>query len=249
LTVAPLAAAQRARRKSAPPPKDQAASQKQIDLAKEAAQSRANLIATTKAYQGSLEKLLALQVEEEKRAAELVQKRRALLELGVIAKRELEESQTAIEEARGKTETTRQRMREADQLLAEVAAAEYLARLPVEPPGAYRATLLLIRYTGFNRWSLTEVARVDAFFRGRFGRPLPVSAFGQTETHTRLGFDHREGLDVAVHPDGLEGQALIEYLRGQGIPFIAFRSAFPGSATGAHIHIGRPSNRVVAPIS
>jgi hypothetical protein len=30
-------------------------------------------------------------------------------------------------------------------------------------------------------------------------------------------------------------------LRRAGIPFIAFRSAVAGAATGAHIHIGQPS--------
>jgi hypothetical protein len=50
-------------------------------------------------------------------------------------------------------------------------------------------------------------------------------------------------MDVAVHPDSAEGRALIAYLRGNGIPFIAFRSAVPGSATGAHVHIGYPSHK------
>ena len=59
-----------------------------------------------------------------------------------------------------------------------------------------------------------------------------------------MGFDHRHAIDVAVHPDSPEGQALIFYLRGEGIPFLAFRQAVPGSATGAHIHIGRPSHRL-----
>jgi hypothetical protein len=52
-------------------------------------------------------------------------------------------------------------------------------------------------------------------------------------------------MDVAVQPDSPEGEALMAYLRSQGIPFIAFRHAVPGSATGAHIHIGRPSHRIV----
>jgi hypothetical protein len=67
---------------------------------------------------------------------------------------------------------------------------------------------------------------------------------GQTATHRKLGFDHRHAVDVAVHPDSAEGQVLMHYLRSEGIPFIAFRSAVPGSATDAHIHIGRPSPRI-----
>ncbi|HUK91767.1 MAG TPA: hypothetical protein VLZ81_15295, partial [Blastocatellia bacterium] len=67
---------------------------------------------------------------------------------------------------------------------------------------------------------------------------------GQTPVHDKLGFDHRDALDVAVQPDSAEGEALMAYLRSQRIPFIAFRHAVPGSATGAHIHVGRPSHRI-----
>jgi hypothetical protein len=58
-----------------------------------------------------------------------------------------------------------------------------------------------------------------------------------------LHFDHRNAIDVALHPDSKEGRSLLEYLRQAGIPFIAFRNAVPGAATGAHIHIGKPSPR------
>ena len=50
-----------------------------------------------------------------------------------------------------------------------------------------------------------------------------MSALGQTPTHDRLGFDHRNAVDVAVHPDSVEGRALLDHLRDQGIPFLAFR--------------------------
>jgi hypothetical protein len=58
-----------------------------------------------------------------------------------------------------------------------------------------------------------------------------------------LRFDHRDAIDVALHPDSLEGRTLLGYLRHAGIPFMAFRNAVPGAATGAHIHIGRASPR------
>jgi hypothetical protein len=48
-------------------------------------------------------------------------------------------------------------------------------------------------------------------------------------------------MDVALHPDSKEGQTLLNYLRQAGIPFMAFRGAVSGAATGAHIHIGNPS--------
>lgn len=84
---------------------------------------------------------------------------------------------------------------------------------------------------------------IKGFFVSKFGRTLPVSAFGQTRLHNRLGFDHRNGVDVALSPDSVEGRALLGKLRGFGVPFIAFRKAIPGIATGAHIHVGNPSRR------
>ncbi|MFY9556142.1 MAG: hypothetical protein WAV20_08950 [Blastocatellia bacterium] len=84
---------------------------------------------------------------------------------------------------------------------------------------------------------------IKGFFVSKFGRTLPVSAFGQTRLHNRLGFDHRNGVDVALHPDSVEGRMLLGKLRGFGVPFIAFRHAVPGIATGAHIHVGKPSRR------
>jgi hypothetical protein len=84
---------------------------------------------------------------------------------------------------------------------------------------------------------------IKPFFLSKFGRTLPVSAFGQTRLHSRLGFDHRNSIDVALSPDSAEGRALIGKLRGFGVPFITFRKAIPGIATGAHIHVGRPSPR------
>jgi hypothetical protein len=75
---------------------------------------------------------------------------------------------------------------------------------------------------------------------------LPVSAFGQTALHDRMGLDHRNALDVAVHPDSPEGRALMEHLRSLGVPFIAAWGAIPGSTSGAHIHVGQPSPRLTA---
>jgi hypothetical protein len=84
---------------------------------------------------------------------------------------------------------------------------------------------------------------IKPFFLSKFGRTLPVSAFGQTRLHSRLGFDHRNSVDVALSPDSREGRVLMNKLRAFGVPFITFRKAIPGIATGAHIHVGRPSPR------
>jgi hypothetical protein len=213
-------------------------------LAEAASQSRANLLSASSAYRESLEKLLELQRQDEARAADMVGKRKELLDLGVISKRDLEDGERALAEAQGKIAETMKRMAEVDNLVAEVNTAEELAKTSAERPGLYRSTGLVIRYAGASRWALGDIAKVDAFFRLKFARPLPVSAVGQTVTHNQLGFDHREAVDVAVHPDSAEGQTLINYLTSQGVSFIAIRGAIPGSATGAHVHIGPPSKRV-----
>ena len=92
-------------------------------------------------------------------------------------------------------------------------------------------------------WSLADAKKVENFFFTKFGRQLPTSAFGQSEIHDRWGLDHRQGMDVGLHPDSEEGIALVNFLRTEKIPFLVFRHSIPGVATGPHIHIGRPSHR------
>ncbi len=254
LLIAPAAVAQKSKRKRAPktqpaistqsnPPVSEA---EKKQLSEAAAQSRANLLAASTAYRESLERLLALQKQDEERIAASIEKQRQLLNLGVIAKREIEENEQLLGAARSRVAETQKQLGEVDHLVAEVNAAEELAKMPPAPLGIYRSAGLLVRYVGASRWALGDFGKVDAFFRLKFGQPLPVSAIGQSGTHNRLGFDHHEAIDVAVHPDSDEGKELINYLASQGISFIAIRGAIHGSATGAHIHIGPPSKRIIS---
>jgi hypothetical protein len=96
---------------------------------------------------------------------------------------------------------------------------------------------------GTRKWRLSDAAKVEEFFVSKFKRPLPLSAFGQSDLHTRWGLDHRNGMDVGLHPDSVEGRALVEFLRAESIPFLVFRGPVPGVATGPHIHIGNRSPR------
>jgi hypothetical protein len=84
---------------------------------------------------------------------------------------------------------------------------------------------------------------VREFFETRGSRWIPISAMGQTAFHERRGLDHSNAIDVALHPDSLEGQLLMTHLRRFSIPFVAFREKVPRAATGAHIHVGNPSPR------
>lgn len=93
------------------------------------------------------------------------------------------------------------------------------------------------------KWSLVEAAKVKQFFLSKFNRPLPLSTFGQSDLHTRWGLDHRNGMDVNLHPDSIEGRALVAFLKAESIPFLAFRGPIPGVSTGPHIHVGNRSPR------
>src|SRR5215204_75332 len=93
------------------------------------------------------------------------------------------------------------------------------------------------------KWSLSQASKVEQFFLSKFKRPLPLTAFGQSDLHTRWGLDHRNGMDVGLHPDSAEGRALITFLRAESIPFLVFRGPIPGVATGPHIHVGNRSSR------
>lgn len=209
-------------------------------LADRMAKAKADVVAAANEYKASLEKLLALQESDVKAASDTVEKYKELLAQAIISKKELEESERALSTAQYKVAETRRQIGESDNLIAEAAAEEQLVKLG---PGTYRSTAALIRYNGTARWVLTDAAKVQSFFALRFNHALPISAFGQTPVHDQLGFDHRNSIDVAVSPDSEEGQTLMAYLRSSGIPFIAFRHAVRGSATGAHIHIGYPSRR------
>jgi hypothetical protein len=99
---------------------------------------------------------------------------------------------------------------------------------------------------GTGKWKLSDAGKVEEFFVEKFKKPLPLSAFGQSDLHTRWGWDHRNGMDIGLHPDSREGRALIEFLRNESIPFLAFRGAVPGVATGPHIHIGNRSPRITS---
>ena len=112
------------------------------------------------------------------------------------------------------------------------------------PKPAAEAVATPVPLAGNGKWKLADAQKVQDFFSTRFKKSLPLTAFGQSDLHTRWGLDHRNGMDVGLHPDSTEGRALIEFLRNESIPFLAFRGPVPGVATGPHIHIGNRSPRV-----
>ncbi len=242
--MAPLALAQR----KPPKPKFDARknAQEQKELAQKAAASREDLIAATKKYRDSLGGLLTALKEQERLKVEVLEKKQSLIAQGLMVKRELEPNEQELTRLRTQMTDTNKRITQADQFMVEIMNLEQLARNPpktYQAPGMYYDNTRYIRYTGTVAWSLRGFSQVDSFYQSRYRQSLPVSAFGQSDTHNRLGFDHSNSFDVALHPDTAEAQAVMSYLRSRGIPFTAFRGAIPGNATGAHIHIGYPSHR------
>jgi hypothetical protein len=222
----------------------------------ELSQVRAELIDSAEEAKASTRDLLALKEGEFKKAEQAHEQLRQLFAEGLVARREVDASENLLAASRAALEGLRKQIDDSARLIAETeAAAERQAQArPLVAPGrrkllqptlGYSTTAVIIRHHGAALWTAgSGLAGVQSFFKSAFGRALPVSALGQTATHGRLGFDHSRAVDVALHPDSAEGRALMAYLQAQGITFIAFRAAVPGSATGAHIHIGPPSHRV-----
>lgn len=203
------------------------------------------VVAALTDYRAKLEALRPLHEQELARATELREQRRDFLERGIVSRKEFEATEAAVARAQQKIEDTRRALAEVDHAVLEATTARAVAGLAPLGRGGYEQTASLIRYNGPTAWSLKAgVAGLEQFFLMRFGRPLPVSAYGQTPLHDRMGLDHRDALDVAVHPDSPEGRSLMEYLREAGIPFIAAWGVVPRSTSGAHIHVGQPSPRI-----
>ena len=127
--------------------------------------------------------------------------------------------------------------------LAEMARAEEAleAKLSQESTDTHS---IAERFDGDGTFNTGTFTRVENAFAHEFGKPLPVSAMGETAVHRALGFDHTGRVDVAIHPDQPEGVWLLHYLTENHIPYFAFRQAVPGKATGAHIHLGPMSTRL-----
>lgn len=204
------------------------------------------LVEAARAYQASLERLAAVREAELTQASGKLDRYRDLYARGLVARRDAEDAARGVAEVQAKLEETRGERATAGALIAEAEARRQIALLGSSSPDDVRATDTLVRYDGPRSWTLRGLAAIERFFAIRFGRSLPVSALGQTRVHDRLGFDHGQAVDVAVHPDSGEGRALIAHLRAAGIPFLAFRSAVLGASTGAHVHIGLPSGRLGA---
>jgi hypothetical protein len=213
----------------------------------ELARLREEFINATNEYKASLEKLRASYEKSLSRAEEELTKSKELFAAGLISRNALEASEAEVARKKDEVAGVDRRMTNADSQIAEtLLEAEEETKLRKSRPlprGGMVSTASLIRYNGAAVWALSDAWKVQRFFLEAFKKPLPVAVFGQGAIHDRWRLDHRNSMDISLHPDGPEGQALLGFLRANGIPFLAFRGAIPGTATGPHIHIGRPSHR------
>lgn len=215
-----------------------------------------SLIGSTEEYKAATEKLIPLQEADVKTATDKLEQLRKLVADGLVARNELEASEQALTMAQAKLAETKQLVTSADRLIAETKAADELAKsqatknqIALAQANKIRSLTkpTILRYggqAGVGSSIIAALPTIQTFFLNKFGRTLPTSAIGQSTTHNALNYDHRDAVDVELRPDSVEGQALISYLQSQGIPFLAFRAAVPGVATGPHIHIGNPSHRL-----
>ena len=213
----------------------------------ELAKLREEFVKATNDYKASLEKLRTSYENSLAKAEAELAKSRELFAAGLISRKAVEAGEITVAREKEKVTDVDRRMAGADSQIAdtllEAEAEKKLAKSGPVPRGGMIRTASYIRYNGGAVWALSDAWKIQRFFLGAFKKPLPIAVFGQGAIHDRWRLDHHNAMDVSLHPDGPEGQALLAYLRANGIPFLAFREAIPGTATGPHIHVGRPSHR------
>lgn len=232
-----VSAQRRTKKKPAPAPKPQT----------ELSKLRDEYVRLTNEYKSSLGKLLPFYENDVKRAEEKLEQAKKLLAEGLIARTQVEENEHALALAKEKVNETNRQMTNAEtqiaSVLVETAADEEIAKNLRLAKQSLIRTSSFTRFTGAGGWSIGEAYKIQRFFSDTFNKQLPIAVFGQGAIHDRWRLDHHNAMDIQLHPDGVEGRALLNFLQKNGIPYSAFRSAIPGTATGPHIHIGRPSHR------
>jgi len=213
----------------------------------ELARLREEFIKATKDYKTNLELLRASYEKSVTKAEAELAKSQELFAAGLVSKNAVTANENEVTQAKAKVAEVDARMTNADSQIAdtllEADAEAKLARSKPLRRGGLVTNAAFIRFNGGASWLLSDAWKVQSFFQNTFKHPLPISVFGQGAIHDKWRLDHHNAMDVSLQPDSNEGQALLAFLRANGIPFLAFRAAIPGTATGPHIHIGRPSHR------
>jgi hypothetical protein len=195
-----------------------------------------------------IEKLSPAQVDEMvgaaqrrlDRAEKKLQHDQSLIDQGVAPARFTDDAKTEVARRSEALDQARQRAA----LLMEIVASAKAETAPApDAVGIWKPKEFV---DGDHLLGPEDIREITLAYEKQFHEPMPVSARGMTEVHRALGLDHTGRIDVAVTPDSPQGVWLRKFLESKGIPYYAFRVAIPGKATGAHIHIGPGSTRLVA---
>ncbi len=182
------------------------------------------------------------------RAQAEVDRGRALIAEGVAPKEYCADAEAEL----ARREQTLNQAKDRAALVNEIVAmvrAEVETRVAIETHGEKSAVPgVAEEFVDGSHGLLTsnDIKSLTLAFEKKFDKPLPVSARGETAVHRALGFDHTGRIDVALMPDSTEGKWLRAYLEANDIAYYAFRVAIAGKATGAHIHVGPGSTRLLS---
>jgi hypothetical protein len=170
-----------------------------------------------------------------------------LAESGVISRAEAEASGGDVLTAKMELDLATERAHLVQEIAESVRMQKALAESETDAESHPELNgQIYTRYDGNGAFTRADFDKISAAFLAAFGHPIPVSADGQTAVHRALGFNHAGRVDIALSPDQTEGAWLIRYLERNHIPYFAFRAAVAHRATGAHIHLGPGSTRLVA---
>jgi hypothetical protein len=186
--------------------------------------------------------MLASAQRRVERQQQAVERRKQLLDMGILSQSEFAVGQDELESRRRVLSLVQNRIQLMNELRELVESEERFEHLSLMASAGLRG--VMIRYDGSGPFQLTDLAKISSIFEQHFHRPLPVSAMGETALHRSMGLDHRNRVDVALNPDSTEGLWLREFLEQHRVPYLAFRGALAGAATAPHIHIGLGSTRL-----
>ena len=189
-----------------------------------------------------VEEMLAAARRLVERQARELEKAGRLVRVGAAPENHLDPYRKELSRRRRTLDLAEQRAALFRELLDMARRERELDRLLREAPE--QAAAIAERFDGSGVVLQSQIHVLELEFERQWGRPLPVSARGETAVHRALGFDHRGRVDVALHPDSEEGAWLRELLEQMNVPYFAFRGPAAGRSTGAHIHIGPPSVRL-----
>jgi hypothetical protein len=226
----------------AAPRSDLERAEEAIADAEDAALLRRTLYGPDLTTEEQSDEMIAATARRLERRRKALENAEQLVKEGVASRLSLGTYLDELDRARKELDLAESRARLARELIQMAKDEEELQKSLDRAP--QQARRLAERFDGDGLFSRVDFLRIESAYASRFSKRLPVSAVGETAVHRALGFDHRDRVDVAVHPDQPEGVWLRQFLTDQHIPYFAFRHAVPGKATGAHIHIGPMSTRL-----